>query len=115
MLPFVTLSLFISLSSLISALPQTRLNLRADSGCGKTQILPGVTQYRFGLKSSGTDRSYSYHLPSDYDKDKQYPVVLGFHGSSSIGAFFEIDTKMSDAKYSANVRHILDPSQWDSD
>ncbi|KAF2679772.1 carbohydrate esterase family 1 protein [Lentithecium fluviatile CBS 122367] len=74
---------------------------RAASGCGKTQFLPGVTQYRFGLKSSGKDRSYSYHLPSDYDKSKKYPVVVGFHGSSSIGAFFELDTKMSSSKYSS--------------
>jgi predicted peptidase len=77
---------------------------RAVSGCGKTQILPGVTRYRFGLKTSGKSRSYGYHLPSNYDKNKKYPVVVGFHGSSSIGTFFELDTKMSDARYSGDVR-----------
>jgi hypothetical protein len=76
---------------------------RASSGCGKSQFLPGVTQYRFNLKSSGKDRSYSFHLPSGYDKDKKYPVVVGFHGSSSIGAFFELDTKMSGGDYSSDV------------
>jgi poly(3-hydroxybutyrate) depolymerase len=77
---------------------------RAASGCGKTQFLPGVTQYRFGLKTSGKSRSYGYHIPSNYDKNKKYPVVVGFHGSSSIGTFFELDTKMSDARYSGDVR-----------
>jgi poly(3-hydroxybutyrate) depolymerase len=76
---------------------------RAVSGCGKAQFLPGLTKYRFGLKTSGRDRSYSYHLPNTYDKNKRYPVVVGFHGSSSIGAFFEMDTKLSEARYSGDV------------
>ncbi|ORY17494.1 carbohydrate esterase family 1 protein [Clohesyomyces aquaticus] len=73
---------------------------RATSGCGKSQFLPGVTQYRFGLKSAGKDRSYSYHLPSNYGKNKPYPVVIAFHGSSSIGLFLEADTRLSEAKFS---------------
>ena len=94
-------ALFACLVSITSASPAP-LSPRASSGCGKTALLPGVTQYRFGLKSSGKDRSYSYHVPSNYDANKAYPMVLGFHGSSSIGAFFELDTKMSDAKYSGD-------------
>ncbi|KAF2971825.1 hypothetical protein GQX73_g1731 [Xylaria multiplex] len=74
---------------------------RATSGCGKVHLLPGVTTYH-GLASSGRDRTYSVHLPSGYDKSKPYPVVLGFHGSSSIGLFFEVDTKMSESRFSAN-------------
>ncbi|KAH7127230.1 Alpha/Beta hydrolase protein [Dendryphion nanum] len=88
------------LASLVCALPQ--IYERAESGCGKFQFLPGVTQYRFGLKSSGKDRSYSYHLPSSYDKNKKYPVVLGFHGSSGTGVFFELDTKLSEARFSGD-------------
>lgn len=76
---------------------------RATAGCGKVHLLPGVTTYH-GLTSSGRDRSYSIHLPSGYDKSKPYPVVLGFHGSSSVGLFFEVDTKMSESRFSANVR-----------
>jgi poly(3-hydroxybutyrate) depolymerase len=76
---------------------------RASPGCGKSAFLPGLTQYRFGLKSSGKDRSYSFHLPASYKANKAYPVILGFHGSSSIGAFFELDTKMSEARYSAEA------------
>ncbi|KAH7397384.1 Alpha/Beta hydrolase protein [Pyrenochaeta sp. MPI-SDFR-AT-0127] len=81
--------------------PQT-LSPRASSGCGKPAFLPGITQFRFFLKSSGNDRSYSFHLPASYDPNKAYPVVLGFHGSSSIGTFFELDTKMSEKRYSEN-------------
>ena len=72
-----------------------------SSGCGKPSFLPGITQYRFNLPSSGRSRSYSYHLPSTYNASHAYPLVLGFHGSSSIGAFFELDTKLSEARYSA--------------
>ncbi|GAP85252.1 putative carbohydrate esterase family 1 protein [Rosellinia necatrix] len=74
---------------------------RATAGCGKFHLLTGVTTYH-GLTSSGRDRSYSVHLPSGYDKSKPYPVVLGFHGSGSIGLFFEVDTKMSESRFSAN-------------
>lgn len=91
----------LSFLGIVSGLPQIHI-ARADSGCGKTQLFRGVTQYRFGVKSSGKDRSYSYHLPSDYDKNKRYPVVLGFHGSSSTGLFFELDSKMSESRFSGN-------------
>lgn len=86
------------------ALPHSPATLtpRASSGCGKSAFLPGITQYRFGLKSAGHDRSYSYHLPSSYDKNKAYPIVIGFHGSSSIGLFLEADTKLSEARYSGD-------------
>ena len=95
-LVFITYFLHLTLA-LQQSLP---LTTRASPGCGKKAFLPGVTQYRFGLKSSGKDRSYSYHLPSSYNANNVYPVVIGFHGSSSIGAFFELDTKMSEARYS---------------
>ncbi|KAI0199314.1 carbohydrate esterase family 1 protein [Astrocystis sublimbata] len=73
---------------------------RASTGCGKFH-LPGITTYH-GVKSSDRDRKYSIHLPTGYDKSKPYPTVLGFHGSSSIGLFFEVDTKMSESRFSAN-------------
>ncbi|KAI0439366.1 carbohydrate esterase family 1 protein [Xylaria telfairii] len=73
---------------------------RATTGCGKFH-LPGLTTYH-GLTSSGRDRKYSVHLPANYDKSKAYPTVLGFHGSSSIGLFFEVDTKFSESRFSAN-------------
>ncbi|KAJ7065774.1 carbohydrate esterase family 1 protein [Mycena amicta] len=64
------------------------------AGCGTTHWFNGITQYH-SLTSNNTDRSYSIHLPSSYDKNKAYPLVLGFHGSSGIGLFFELDTGLS--------------------
>ncbi|KAJ7327946.1 hypothetical protein DFH08DRAFT_1026022 [Mycena albidolilacea] len=43
----------------------------------------------------------SIHLPSSYGATKVYPPVLGFHGLSSVGVFFEADTGLSGSKYSA--------------
>lgn len=71
------------------------------SGCGKTHILNAITKPRI-IKSTGETRSYGVHLPGNYDKDHQYPVIVGFHGSSSIGFFFEADTGLDNAKYTGD-------------
>lgn len=71
-------------------------------GCGETHLFNGITQYH-DLTSSGRERQYSIHLPGDYDKTNPYPVVLGFHGSESVGFFFEVDTKMSESRFSSDV------------
>ncbi|KAK5992342.1 putative feruloyl esterase C-like protein [Cladobotryum mycophilum] len=71
------------------------------SGCGKTHWFNGITQYRT-VKSSGQDRSYGVHLPSNYSESHKYPTIIGFHGSSSIGLFFEVDTSLDDAKYTGD-------------
>ncbi|QLI73422.1 uncharacterized protein G6M90_00g094480 [Metarhizium brunneum] len=70
------------------------------SGCGKmhTAQVIGLPIYR-GIQSSGVHRSYSVHLPSQYDKHHEYPTILGFHGSSSIGLFFQADTKLDEARF----------------
>ncbi|KAK7750003.1 hypothetical protein SLS62_008112 [Diatrype stigma] len=73
---------------------------RQSEGCGKTHFFNGITQY-YNLTSSGRDRQYSIHLPGDYDEASPYPVVLGFHGSDSVGFFFEADTKMSEDRFSS--------------
>jgi len=73
-------------------------NASGTAGCGEDHTISGVT-LPFGLTSSGRDRSYSVHIPFGYDENKPYPVVLGFHGSDSIGLFFEVDTRMSSSDY----------------
>jgi poly(3-hydroxybutyrate) depolymerase len=100
MSPFAIIVLLCTSALPIIALPQAPA-VAGTPGCGKSQLFRGITQYRFNLVSSGKSRSYSYHLPSNYDKNKRYPVVLGFHGSSSTGLFFEADTKMSQERFSA--------------
>jgi poly(3-hydroxybutyrate) depolymerase len=81
---------------------------RTSSGCGKKPFLPDILRFRF-IKSGGKSRSYSFHLPSSYDANKSYPIVLGFHGSSSIGAFFEADTKLDEGAYS-NEKIMIYPN-----
>lgn len=71
------------------------------SGCGKTHILNAIPKYRT-FKSGDDSRGYLAHLPANYDKNHQYPVIVGFHGSSSIGLFFEVDTGLDKAKYTAD-------------
>lgn len=70
------------------------------SGCGKmhTAQVIGLPIYR-GIQSSGVHRSYSVHLPSQYDKHHEYPTILGFHGSRSAGLFFQADTKLDEARF----------------
>ena len=75
---------------------------RQCGGCGKTHFAPGITHYH-NMRSSGRQREYSVHIPSDYDEDNAHPLVLGFHGSDSVGFFFEVDTKMSESRFSGNV------------
>ena len=70
------------------------------SGCGKTHLFDGITQYRT-IKSGGVTRSYRIHLPLSYSSTYQYPAIIGFHGSSSIGFFFEADTGLDEARYTA--------------
>jgi poly(3-hydroxybutyrate) depolymerase len=91
---FLSIILFLSLLNLTSAHPHpSHLTPRAPF----FQWFPIRT-----LTSSGQLRSYTFHLPSPYDPSKTYPVVLAFHGSSSIGTFLELDTKMSQSRYSGD-------------
>jgi poly(3-hydroxybutyrate) depolymerase len=94
------------LSVFVSALPTDTSTAAAKvPGCGKTLFLDDIEVQR----TVKNDRTYWYHLPSSYDKNKQYPVVFGFHGSSKIGnsldgLAFAADSKLSLSKYSGDVR-----------
>ena len=89
--------------SAADGLAQTpRMLPRQSGGCGKTHFAPGITHYH-DMQSSGRERKYSIHIPSGYDEDSAYALVLGFHGSDSVGFFFEADTKMSESRFSGNV------------
>jgi poly(3-hydroxybutyrate) depolymerase len=71
------------------------------SGCGKTHWFNGITQNR-SIQSSGMERSYSIHVPSNYSENQQYPTILGFHGSDSIGFFFEVDTGFDSEQFTGD-------------
>ncbi|KAI2615886.1 carbohydrate esterase family 1 protein [Hypoxylon sp. NC1633] len=98
---FVTILVGAALSTPASAAPAPASAATGTAGCGKIHPFPDITQYR-GLTSSGRDRSYSIHLPANYSDTTPYATVLGFHGSSSVGLFFEVDTKLSEERFSGN-------------
>lgn len=91
------LSLFVAILfailPLIMAVPASTARV---PGCMQQKILKGVNVKRM----VANDRSYWYRLPLNYTSTKQYPVVLGFHGSSKIGAGldgigFEADSRLN--------------------
>ncbi|OAA69890.1 carbohydrate esterase family 1 protein [Cordyceps fumosorosea ARSEF 2679] len=71
------------------------------SGCGKTHLFNGLPTART-LLSGGKQRRYLAHLPTTYDPHHPHPVIVGFHGSSSIGFFFEADTGLDLPRYTAD-------------
>lgn len=71
------------------------------TGCGKEHLLNGITKYD-GIKSGDRSRTYSVHAPATYSENTQYPVILGFHGSESVGFFFEVDTRLDEPQYTGN-------------
>ncbi|KAK6528512.1 hypothetical protein TWF281_009753 [Arthrobotrys megalospora] len=86
-LPYLLLPLFTLLSSAI-----------ADDtpGCGKAVPSGAIGSTRkISITSSNTNRTFDVHLPQGYDSDKDYPVILGFHGAPGIGLYFEADTMFS--------------------
>ncbi|KAF7310255.1 Carbohydrate esterase family 1 protein [Mycena indigotica] len=98
MLPLAPLLSLLCASVAVGASAVARGSPAGTAGCGTTHFFNGLTQYH-SLTSNGTTRHYSIHLPSSYDKNKPYPLVLGFHGSSGIGLFFELDTRLSSSDY----------------
>jgi predicted esterase len=55
------------------------------AGCGRDSTLkntPGSTLSYNELTVDGTSRRYVLRLPTDYDKNHPYPVILGFHGAT---------------------------------
>ncbi|KAK3064407.1 hypothetical protein LTS18_007477 [Coniosporium uncinatum] len=61
----------------------------------------GVTTYH-NITSDGLARRYAVHLPANYSAENSYPVIVGFHGSSSIGLFFQIDTKLDQPRFTGD-------------
>ena len=103
------LNLTLALTTLVASTASTPSTAQGQSvytsgdtsGCGKTHLLPGVTAPRT-VTSSGTMRTYSIHIPSSYDASHQYPLIVGYHGSSSIGLFLEADTRLDEAQYTGD-------------
>lgn len=70
------------------------------SGCGKFQFGGLITRHE--IKVSRPSRSYTAHVPLGYGKNKKYPLIVGFHGSDSIGFFFEADTRLDSPRFTSD-------------
>lgn len=71
------------------------------SGCGKPPARTGAST-SFNVTSSGTSRDFLVRVPSSYDKDRRYPVVLAFSGNTETAWQLELDTRLSDPKWSSD-------------
>ena len=59
-----------------------------SAGCGKTPTLKSSASspYTYNtLTSGGTSRQYILRLPQDYDNNRPYRLILGFHGAGGDG------------------------------
>jgi poly(3-hydroxybutyrate) depolymerase len=50
-----------------------------SEGCGKARSLQNGS---ITLQSGGQSRKYTLRVPDDYDKDRPYRLILGFHGAT---------------------------------
>lgn len=99
-LKFVFFASAILSTALASPAKRSVVAAKKSGGCGiqyTDQEQP--VQY---LNSGGQNRSYYIHLPPDYDGNRAYSTVVGFHGSDSIGLYLAYDTKLNDTRFSGN-------------
>ncbi|KAI9712332.1 MAG: hypothetical protein M1820_001545 [Bogoriella megaspora] len=89
------------LTWLAKSFPCTAALSENNPGCGQLHLITGFPEPHT-IQSSGIDRTYLVHAPSDYANTQSYPLVMGFHGSGSVGLFFEVDSDFDNAKYSGN-------------
>jgi hypothetical protein len=53
-----------------------------SAGCGKARTLQDGSRM---VQSGGAQRTYTLRVPADYDKDRPYRLMLGFHGAGGKG------------------------------
>jgi poly(3-hydroxybutyrate) depolymerase len=54
-----------------------------SDGCGQMRTLQDGDHM---LQSGGAQRTYKLRVPADYDSDRPYRLILGFHGASNSSA-----------------------------
>lgn len=87
-------------SALATTIKRATIAAKKSSGCGTNYA--DLTQPAQYLDAGGKNRSYYIHLPPTYDSNRAHPMVVGFHGSQSIGLFLAIDSKLNETRYSGD-------------
>ncbi|KEY74958.1 hypothetical protein S7711_01306 [Stachybotrys chartarum IBT 7711] len=75
---------------------------KAQSGCGVQVDFPGQTR-TFSIQSSGGNRSFLVHLPSNYNSSSPTPAIVAYHGSGGNPVGFEPYVRFSDPTVNANM------------
>lgn len=73
-----------------------------SAGCGKKHDFVGETK-EFSFQSSGGERTYRIHLPSNYDAKTAKPLLIAYHGKGNNPKKFEGETQFSNEKINPNM------------
>lgn len=73
-----------------------------SAGCGKKHDFVGQTK-EFSFQSSGGERTYRIHLPSNYEAKKAKPLLIAYHGKGKNLEKFEGETQFSNDTINPNM------------
>lgn len=64
-------------------------------GCGTPPQEPGTSALHT-IESGGLQRTYQLHLPEDYQRKRDWPLIVAYHGRGNTGEGTETFSKLSD-------------------
>jgi polyhydroxybutyrate depolymerase len=67
----------------------------AHRGCGAPPQEPGTSALHT-IESGGLQRTYQLHLPADYTRKRDWPLIVAYHGRGNTGAGTETFSKLSE-------------------
>lgn len=62
--------------------------------CPRPPQQPGTSQPR-SIQSGGLTRTYQLHLPPDYQRERDWPLIVAYHGRGNTGEGTELFSKLS--------------------
>lgn len=63
-------------------------------GCPTPPQEPGTSRLQ-SLQSGGLTRTYQLHLPADYQRKRDWPLIVAYHGRGNTGEGTELFSKLS--------------------